>query len=101
MIIDCILDRKYADEIRAQGYTHWKTCDGKIEEIKYDPHKFYMEIFGYIGGCAGDAAENITREMDNGTEKSVKQALCKYILDHNYNPDICEYINSREWLTEN
>jgi len=100
MIIDAILDRKYADEVRAQGYTHWKTCDGKIEEIKYDPQKIYTYIFGFVGGCAGDAAEAITREMDGGTEESVKQALCKYILDHDYNPDLCEYIKSRAWLTE-
>lgn len=98
MIIDCILDRKYADEIRAQGFTHWTNCNGKIEEIKYDPQKFYMDIFGYIGGCGSAAAENITREMDMGTEKSVKQALCKYILENGYNPEICEYINSRKWL---
>ena len=101
MIIDAILDRQYADDVRAQGYTHWKTRDGKIEEIKYDPRKFYMAVFGYIGGCGSDAAENITREMDNGTEESVKQALCKYVLKNNYNPEICEYINGREWLTEN
>ena len=100
MIIDAILDRKYADDVRAQGYTHWKTSDGKIEEIKYDPHKFYTYIFGFVGGCAGDAAEEITREMDGGTEESVKQALCKYILDHDYNPDLCDYIKSRDWLTE-
>lgn len=98
MIIDYILDRKCDDEIIAQGYTHRKTWDGKIVPIKYDPHKFYMEIMGYIGGCGSDAAEKITKEMDSGTEKSVKKALCDYILNYGYNPEICEYINSRNWL---
>lgn len=100
MIIDYILDRKDDDELRKQGYTHRENYKGEIEEIKYNPHKFYTNIFQYIGGCGGEAAEEITREMDHGTEKSVKQALCKYIIDYQYNPGLCDYINSKNWLKE-
>lgn len=73
MIIDLILDRKDGESYRADS--------------------FYRNVVRY--GEIGDA---ITRAMDFGTEKDVKKALCSYIDDQDYNPEIKHFINSVNWL---
>ena len=100
MIIDLILDRKYADEKIAEGYTHFRDMNGALKEIKYKPDEFYRGVFRYIWGCGDEYAQRITRAMDSGTEEDVKRELCAYITEGGYNPEICEYINSRTWITE-
>lgn len=81
MIIDCILDRK--DDENFYG------CD------KYNAKEFYLHILAY-----GTIGREITRAMDYGTEEDVKSALCRYILDNEYNPEICSYIVSKNWITD-
>lgn len=73
MIVDRILDRK----------------DGK----PYSAHDFYMDCLGY-----GRIGDDITRAMDFGTEEEVKRALCKYVVENEYNPLICDYICRINWL---
>jgi hypothetical protein len=73
MVIDLILDRQ----------------DG----FKYTPEDFYRDAMMY-----GDVAHEITRAMDEGTEEDIKKALCKYVLDNEYSPKICDFINSVNWL---
>ena len=77
MIVDLILDRK----------------DGVV----YDAYRFYTDVQDY-GTVFGDLAWNIARAMDEGTEEDVKRELCRYIKEQGYNPEICEYINSVNWL---
>lgn len=77
MIIDLILDRK----------------DGDV----YSPREFYEEVQEY-GDVFYGIAWNIARAMDGGTEEDVKRELCRYVIEHGYNPQICEYINSVNWL---
>ena len=77
MVIDLILDRK----------------DG----VPYNPHKFYRECMEYSSIFSG-VADGITRAMDFGDESDVRRELCNYVVGNGYNPSICEYINSREWL---
>lgn len=117
MIIDCILDRKdYEEENPGAKYSEfikWKNSEsgsafienakkrGMIVPEPYSPGKFYREIFQYIGGCGDYWAENITRAMDYGEEEDVKAALCRYIDEADYNPEIKNYINSVMWLKEN
>ena len=72
MVVDCILDRK----------------DGS----PYNPREFYQDMLAY-------EADDISRAMDEGTEEDVKIALCDYIKFNDYNPAICDYINSVNWLT--
>ena len=79
MIIDRILDRK--DDFEEFGNDDYK------------PHDFYFDVFGY-----GRVGDDITRAMDFGTEEDVKKALCDYVISNEYNPDICNYINSVNWL---
>ena len=73
MIIDLILDRK----------------DG----VHYEPARFYYGVMYY-----GEVGFGITAAMDGGTEEDVKRELCKYIKDNEYNMELCEYINSVNWL---
>jgi hypothetical protein len=77
MIIDLILDRK----------------DG----FGYSPHEFYNEVMEY-GKIFGEIAFKIARAMDMGEEKDVKNELCNYVIEQDYNPEICDYINSVNWL---
>ena len=84
MIIDVILDRK-------DDNTVWS--DGKGCSVPYSAHAFYLAVMDY-----GETSWDITRALDEGTEADVKQALCDYIIKGGYNPEICDYINSVEWL---
>lgn len=77
MIIDLILDRR----------------DG----CEYSPREFYNEIMEY-GRFFGEMAFKIARAMDMGEEDDVKRELCNYVIEQNYNPEICDYINSVNWL---
>ena len=78
MIVDMILDRKDGTPYSAKDFYNY--C---MEESM---------IFGYyIGG-------EIRRAMDRRKNADVQEALCKYILEQDYNPDICDYIRSVDWL---
>lgn len=76
MLVDAILDRRSA--IREDGVD------------TYNPRKLY----NYVNGWYNEVA----RAMDEGTEEDVKKVLCKYIIDNDYNPDICNFIKSVNWL---
>lgn len=77
MIIDLILDRREDEKFG----------------IPYDAAMFYRDAMHY-----GKISHGITAAMDGGDESDVRRELCQYILRNNYNPDICEYVNSRSWL---
>lgn len=79
MIIDLILDRK----------------DGH----SYQPDQFYRDCMEYSSIFDGIGAD-ICEAMDYGTEDDVRKALCAYITCNDYNPAICDYINSVSWLEE-
>jgi hypothetical protein len=87
MIIDLILDRQ--DDIET------------FNEL-YNPKTFYNDVLEYADMFGSDNAENIAfkiaKAMDEGTEEEVRQQLCSYIKDYGYNDDICNFINSVEWL---
>ena len=80
MIIDCILDRKWYEEI------------GKPN---YNPQQFYNDCMEY-----GGSGWYIARAMDFGTEDEVREMLCEYIDNNQYNPEIKDYINSVDWIME-
>jgi hypothetical protein len=77
MTIDLILDRK----------------NGK----KYNSKEFYNKIMLYYQFFP-EIVEPIANALDSGDEQDVKNALCSYIMTQDYNPQICEYINSVNWL---
>ena len=77
MIIDLILDRK----------------DG----ADFDPVEFAAEVYDY-SEVFPELAAPILAAFESKTEQRVKHALCAYVLDAGYNPEICDYVNSVEWL---
>lgn len=74
MLIDLILDRRAGDEYSAR------------------------EMYYYLMDDVFDFYRDIAKVMDEGTEEDVKKALCDYVMSEGYNPDICNYINSVNWL---
>ena len=96
MIIDLILDRKDFEEFERKNGCPIMIPVGSIDNLEpyhYSARKFYGDCMGY-----GSIGDDITRALDYGTEEQVKQALCKYIIDNEYNPKLCDYINSVDWL---
>ena len=79
MIIDEILERK----------------DG----MPYNSKEFY-DYVSYWAETDTDVGTGIARALDGGTEEDVKRELCKYVKEQGYNPEICDYINSVNWLEE-
>ncbi len=77
MIIDIILDRK----------------DG----VPYNANKFYRDCMEYSRIFDG-IGDEITRAMDFGEERDVRGALCAYIIKNGYNPAVCDYVCSANWL---
>ena len=77
MIIDLILDRKDGHE--------------------YSARAFYSEVVAHSASNPTDSA-TIATAFRLGKEKMVRFALCNYIRNNGYNEEICEYINSVEWL---
>lgn len=79
MIIDLILDRKDGDP--------------------YNPKTFYNDVMEY-NKVFDNAFEYILKAMDSGTDYDVKKALCKYIIEQDYNIEILYFILSNKWIIE-
>ena len=80
MIIDKILDAR-------DGFynSQWDDCTGA--EYIYDEateFKFY-----YIADA-----------FDNGTNEDCQKALCRYIDEQGYNPEIKEFIKTFQWVED-
>lgn len=82
MIIDLILDRKDHEEATGND--------------TYNPYRFYREVMSYESIFEMD--RDISSALDYGTEDDVRKALCKYVDDNQYDPDIKNYVNSKTWL---
>lgn len=76
MIIDLILDRK----------------DGS----PYSPTNFRQRLAGY-GETWPEMTVPILDAFQHGTEGTIKAALCRYVMENEYNPEICDYICSVSW----
>jgi len=77
MIIDLIIDRKDGHE--------------------YSARAFYSEVVAHNASNPTDSA-SIATAFRIGKEKMVRFALCNYIRENGYNEELCDYINSVEWL---
>lgn len=77
MLVDVILDRRAGDEYSARELYYYCQEEGAI---------------------FGDLYWDVARAMDEGDEKMVRDALCRYVIKGGYNTDICDYINSVNWL---
>ena len=74
-----------------------KILDRKNNLTEYKPRKFYNDIMMYYYSMP-EIVGPIANALDNGKEKDVKNKLCEYIVNQEYNKDICKYITSVEWL---
>ena len=82
MIIDLILDRKEWEEYLPNYY---------------EPNQFYRNCMEYNSVFTG-IADGILSAMDYGEEDDVRRELCNYVAENGYSLDICNYINSRNWI---
>ena len=79
MIIDLIIERK----------------DG----TRYNPEDFYNDVCQYEQSFfEDDNTLNISKAMESKNECIVKKELCWYIISQEYNPELCTYIMSVDWL---
>ena len=100
MSIDLILERKGWEKFSAEnGTTKVLDLNGNVIDKAYNPRKFYSDVMNYYVGSGSYYADIISAAMDYGEEPDVKKALCRYVMECEYNPEICDYINSRNWLT--
>lgn len=76
MIIDLILDRK----------------DG----VQYNAKDFYINVLENEN--IFEFPHDISISLDYGNNKDVQKALCDYIDNCGYNPEIKDYINSVNWI---
>lgn len=76
MLIDIILDRRDGEEYNARRLYSYLQEEGNI-------FPFYWDI---------------ARVMDEGTEEDVKETLCRYVKEHGYRQELCDYVRSVEWL---
>ena len=80
MIIDEILDRR--DEEESGEKVEWTEA-----RLRYMYDEAMVFHFDYL-----------SRAIDGGKEADIKRALCRYIDENGYRPEIKEYVNSVEWL---
>lgn len=76
MIIDLILDR--------------------VEGAKYSARQFYREVKEYAD-IWPEMCAPILRAMAKGNEIATKKALCNYIADNEYNPQLKHFICAVTW----
>lgn len=98
MIIDLILDRyeaeRYQDE-HGQPQRFYSLYTGETREDVYSPDAFAEAVKRYE---QHDDEQPITAAINAKSESLVKAALCDYIIGE-YNPAICGFIYSMNWLT--
>jgi len=92
MIIDLILERKGG----AMVDKTIKAPKGMVAMTPiYNARRFYNAVVAY-----NEMGFTIASALDSGTEQDVKRTLCEYITVNDYNLEICDYINSVEWLQD-
>lgn len=62
--------------------------------VPYSSVEFFCYLWQWENGWYSD----VLAAMCSGKERDVKRSLCAYILDGGYNEELCDYINSVDWL---
>ena len=83
MLIDMILDRRASERIGES----------------YCAADFYRSMSEYMSDFP-EIMEPILRAFDLGTEEDAKLALCRYIVEQDYNPLLCGWVCSRKWTED-
>lgn len=79
MLVDFILDRKDDEQ---DGFDN------------YHPEN----LTDYVSHFDDSNYQDVLQAVNNRDEKATKLALIKYIIDGNYNPQICKYIMNVSWV---
>lgn len=78
MIIDIILDtRDDPESYDAKDFYDYVTAESSVFNFDY-----------------------IASALDCGTNADVQKALCRYIDDNGYNPEIKDFVNSFVWVQD-
>ena len=87
MIVDLILNRKESeDDFYSENFI--SELRGYAQELKDE----------FIIACIEDA-KGLNKERDiSSAEYRIKSALIHYIVQNQYNLNICKYIMSRNWF---
>lgn len=80
MIIDKILDAK-----NGCYNSQWDECTGA--EYIYDEATEFNLLY-------------IAEAFDSGTNSDCQKALCRYIDEQGYNPEIKDFVNSFQWVDQ-
>lgn len=81
MIIDLILERRTYE--KEEGDKQW------YGESQAKDLYVYAMSFGF---------DYLSRALDAGGEGDIRKALCRYIDENGYRPEIKEFVNSVDWL---
>lgn len=63
----------------------------------YNARDFYENVMSYRY-LWSSVCDPITRAMDEGTNEDVQNQLCDYVFRGGYNPQICRFILSFDWI---
>lgn len=69
--------------------------------LEYDPKEFYEYVTKEEQIFFEETSDNlisISRSMDTLKELDVKKELCWYIISQGYNPTLCDFVMSVDWL---
>lgn len=81
MIIDVILDRR--------------AYERKDKIFGWYGEKQFRDLYDY---AMSFEFHYLARAIDGGTEKDVKDALCRYIDENGYRPSIKRFVRSVNWI---
>ena len=70
----------------------------EILTIQSDPDSYVARNFYAEMNCWRGYGWMIARAMDSGTNEDVQNELCRYVMECGYNPQVCRFILSFNWI---
>ena len=67
--------------------------DVQADPASYVARDFYADMNGWRG-----YGWMIARAMDSGKNEDVQNELCRYVIENEYNPQICRFILDFNWI---
>lgn len=67
--------------------------DVQADPASYVARDFYADMNSWKG-----YGWMIARAMDSGTNEDVQNELCRYVIENEYNPQVCRFILNFNWI---
>lgn len=67
--------------------------DVQADPASYVARNFYADMNSWKG-----YGWMIARAMDSGTNEDVQNELCRYVIENEYNPQVCRFILNFNWI---